>query len=206
MALRQAVTSHSHMRSILLTGMWNIGILSFVLNALLLIPSIFLIQVYDRVLPSHSLTTLVYLSLVALGGLALLGFLDIVRSIYMQRIATLMDRELGPHAFLSSLSGSQTDAGDLRGLRDLSSVRSFIASRGMGNLFDLPFSPLFILLLYFVHPVLSLLTLAGIAVMLVLVWFNQIATRRISVQAQEKAVQANLSAQAFARLLVSTQN
>lgn len=199
MAFRQAVTSHSNMHSILLAGMWNIGILSFVLNTLLLIPSIFLIQVYDRVLPSHSLTTLVYLSLVVLGGLAFLGFLDIVRSIYMQRIAISMDRELGPHAFLSSLSSSQADAGDMRGLRDLSSVRNFIASRGMGNLFDLPFTPFFILLLYFVHPVLSLLTLAGIAVMLVLVWLNQVATRRISVLAQEKAVQASLSAQAFVR-------
>lgn len=199
MAFRPAATSHSHIRNILLAGMWNIGILSFVLNALLLIPSLFLIQVYDRVLPSQSLTTLIYLSLVTLGGLLFLGFLDIVRSIYMQRVATLMDRELGPRAFKTSLASSQDATSDIRGLRDLSSVRNFVASRGMANLFDLPFAPLFVLLLYFIHPVLSLLTTGGIVLMVALVWLNEVATRGMSTLAQEKAVQANLSAQAFVR-------
>ncbi|MBY3169902.1 type I secretion system permease/ATPase [Rhizobium laguerreae] len=172
---------------------------SILINLFLLVPSIYMMQVYDRVLPSASIPTLVYLSLIALGALIFLATLDAVRAVYCQRVALSLDKHLGEDAFIASISSPKAAIGDIQPLRDLATTRSFVASKGLANLIDLPFAPIFAVILYFIHPVLCLVTVAGAAVMILMVVASHYAARSAAGKAQEAAVAANLLAQAFTR-------
>ena len=178
---------------------FDIAIFTIVLNALLLVPSLYMMQVYDRILPAASITTLVYLSLIAAAALALLAAIDIVRSLYCQRVAIVLDRELAEPAFIASINSPRAESGDTQPLRDLSTVRTFVASKGLANLMDLPFAPLFLLLLAFIHPILSLVTLFGAIALIILVIVNQAVAHKASARAQETSVTANLLAQSLVR-------
>ncbi len=177
----------------------SLGVFSTVINLLLLVMPIYMIQVYDRVLPAASGNTLVYLSIMAVAALGFLGLIETIRAVYFLRIAASIDRQLASGAFEAALSGPRADSGDVQPLRDLSTVRSFIASRGLATLFDLPFAPLFVLLLALVHPALLWITLGGAAVMIILVLLNGIAVKSVAAEAGEMFSKTDLTAQAFAR-------
>ena len=177
----------------------SLGVFSTVINVLLLVMPIYMIQVYDRVLPAASGNTLVYLSIMAVAALGFLGLIETIRAVYFLRIAASIDRQLASGAFEAALSGPRADSGDVQPLRDLSTVRSFIASRGLATLFDLPFAPLFVLLLALVHPALLWITLGGAAVMIILVLLNGIAVKSVATEAGEMFSKTDLTAQAFAR-------
>lgn len=102
-------------------------------------------------------------------------------------------------AFAQALSSKRAHTGDIQPLNDLTAVRNFIGSKGLTTLFDLPFGPLFLGMLYFIHPVLFGTTLFGIILLLSIVALNQAATRRSGKYALEKSTQSNLLAQAFVR-------
>jgi len=188
----------SSLRAIFLRAIADVGLFSLLINILLLVIPLYLLQVYDRVLPSSSVETLLYLSAIAVAALAFLGFLDAVRAIYTQRVAATVDRTLGARTFAASL-GAGYAGGALSPLRDLASVCSFIRSRGVAVLFDLPFAPLFLALLYLIHPVLFWLTLAGAALLFVLVMANQLAIGRNDALSSERTALASQSEQAFIR-------
>ncbi|QPC86692.1 type I secretion system permease/ATPase [Mesorhizobium sp. NBSH29] len=177
----------------------DIGVFSFVLNLLLLTMPLYLLQVYDRVLPSASLETLVYLSLIAVGSLCFLGLMEIIRSLYALRVAASIDCALGEGVFLALLGSERASGGDIQPLRDLATVRGFIGSRGLTTLFDLPFAPLFVVLLFFVHPLLFWVTLAGAGVLILIMVANQVATAKSGREWMALSSAANALAQAFAR-------
>lgn len=189
----------SALRRTFLRGVIDMGVFSGIINVLLLVSPLYMLQVYDRVLPSSSLDTLLHLSIIAVAALAFLGLLEVVRSFYAQRIAANLDKHLAGLAFSTALTGPRAEAGDIQPLRDLATVRGFVVSKGLSTLFDLPFAPFFIALLYFVHPVLFWITVAGAAFMIALVILNQFANRGGSLAAMECSAAANLSAQAFVR-------
>ncbi len=186
-------------RTFLSKSLIEIGIFSTIANVLLLISPLYLLQVYDRVLPASSMNTLVYLTLFAVGGLAVLGILELVRSLYANRFAARLDVQLGSAAFIAAMNGSRAGLGDVQPLRDLATIRSFIASRALFFLFDLPFGPFFILLLYFVHPLLFAITLAGAVVMVAVALLNQAATSRSGREAGDTLAATMNFAQTFAR-------
>ncbi|MCB4920791.1 type I secretion system permease/ATPase [Brucella intermedia] len=175
----------------------DIGVFSFIVNVLLLTSPLFMLQVYDRVLPTANSSTLLYLSIIAILALCCLSFLDVVRSLYAQRIATGIDKKLGEAAFRTSLDGKHADAPDIQPLRNLGKVRTFIASKGLQNLFDLPFAPLFLIVLYFIHPVLCWLTAGGAIVLVAIALANQISLSWLNEQNAEQATISNLVAQTF---------
>lgn len=180
-------------------GAVEIGIFSAAVNLLLLVMPLYLLQVYDRVIPSSSLHTLTYLTIAALGALAALGLLEIVRGQYANRMAVRIDAELGSAAFMAALKSPRAAFGDVQPLRDLATLRSFAASRALFFLFDVPFAPLFIFILYFVHPFLFYLTTGGAVILAALALVNQAATARSGAHAAETLVAAMNSAQTFAR-------
>ncbi|MGX8008343.1 type I secretion system permease/ATPase [Mesorhizobium sp. ORM8.1] len=169
------------------------SLFSALINILLLVIPLYLLQVYDRVLPSSSAETLAYLSAIAVAALAFLGFLDAVRAIYMQRIAATVDQALGADTFAAALGNAGAP------LRDLASICAFIRSRGVAVLFDLPFAPLFLALLYLIHPVLFWVTLGGAALLVMLVIANQIAIGRNDAMSAERSALASQAEQAFTR-------
>ncbi|QRY65443.1 type I secretion system permease/ATPase (plasmid) [Ensifer sp. PDNC004] len=192
------ITSGS-LRSAFRRSVIDLGLFSTVVNVLALTSPLFLIQVYDRVLPSSSIETLVYLTIIAFLAFAFLGLLDVIRAIYAVRMAAKLDSELGAAAFANVVAATGREPGDIQPLRDLATVRGFIASRGTPVLFDLPFSPVFAALLYLLHPMLFLMTTIGAIVILLLVFLNQYMNKKASQFAQERITSANLTAQMFSR-------
>lgn len=177
----------------------HIGVFSFALNALLLVTPLYMLQIYDRVIPSSSRETLFYLSVIAVLSLVFLGFLEIIRALYAERVAARLDSRLASPTFAASMAGGRRGAADIAPLRDLATVRTFIGSRSFSSLFDLPFAPLFVILLYFIHPDLCLLTLCGMLLMILLAGLNQLANGQSETRAAELFVSSNTMAQAFAR-------
>ncbi|WP_339762043.1 type I secretion system permease/ATPase [uncultured Hoeflea sp.] len=187
------------LQNIVRRALVDIGMFSLLINLLMMAMPLYLLQVYDRVLPSASIETLVYLSLIAIGALVFLGLMEVIRSLYAQRVAAGFDRTLASTLFGSILSSKAAGSGDIQPLRDLGSVRGFVASKGLTALFDLPFAPLFVALLYLVHPALFWITLAGVLIMFALLFINLAAERSSGRQAAELTAKAQLSAQSFAR-------
>ncbi|WP_353643024.1 type I secretion system permease/ATPase [Mesorhizobium sp. WSM2239] len=177
----------------------EIGIFSAAANLLLLVFPLYLLQIYDRVLPSSSMDTLVYISLFALASLIVLGLLEVFRAQYAGRVASKLDTVIGSDMFLASMNGPRAGLGDVQPLRDLATVRSFVSSRALFFLFDLPFAPLFIVLLYFIHPLLFVITVVGAVLMIAVAILNQAATSRSGRAASETLVSTMSSAQSFAR-------
>lgn len=174
------------------------GVFSLLANVLMLTTPLYLMQIYDRVLSSFSVETLIYLSIIAAVALCFLGVMEMVRSMYFQRFAAELDREFGPEVIRVALRAGSVGQLDPQPMRDLSSVRAFINARGLATLFDLPFAPFFVIVLYFVHPMLFWLTLAGIFVLLGVAVLNQYGVRDATALASEKSAAANNSAMAFA--------
>lgn len=175
------------------------GLFSAAMNTLVLILPLYMLQVYDRVLPAANLDTLAYLTLLALSSLLLFGVLEVVRSVYASQLAARLDVSLGASSFLAAMSGPRAGLGDVQALRDLATLRGFIASRTIFFLFDLPFGPIFVGLLYFVHPLLFLVTVIGAVLMVAIAVLNQIASSRPSKEAADNLSASMNSAQAFAR-------
>ncbi|MEF2074824.1 type I secretion system permease/ATPase [Consotaella aegiceratis] len=177
----------------------ELGLFSAIVNLLLLAMPLYMLQVYDRVIPSANLNTLGYITLIAVGALAVLGVLESVRSLYASQVAVRIDLAWGPRLFLAAMQGPKAGLGDVQPLRDLALVRNFISSRAVFFLFDLPFAPVFVLLLYFVHPVLFAMTVVGAFLMLAVAFANQAATRAKARQASDALSAATNVAQVFAR-------
>jgi len=192
------MTRQSGLRPVFMRAIADVGIFSLLINILLLVIPLYLLQVYDRVLPSSSVETLLYLSAIAVLALAFLGFLDAIRAIYTQRVAATVDQKLGSRTFAASL-GAKHAGGGWSPLRDLASVCAFIKSRGVAVLFDLPFAPIFLALLFLIHPVLFWLTLGGAVLLIALVVANQLAIGRNDALSAERSALASLSEQTFVR-------
>ncbi|RWM10579.1 MAG: type I secretion system permease/ATPase [Mesorhizobium sp.] len=182
-------------RALFARAIFDVGLFSLLINLLLLVIPLYLLQVYDRVLPSSSVETLVYLSVISVAALGFLGVLDAIRAVYTQRIAATVNDRLGPTVFAASLGASTA----LSPLADLASVCAFIRSRGVAVLFDLPFAPVFLGLLYLIHPVLFWVTLGGAALLVLLVVANQLAIGRNDALSAERSASASRAEQAFAR-------
>lgn len=179
-----------------LAGLFGFG---FVVNLLLLIQPIYMLQVYDRVLPSASIETLIYISIIALGTLFLLGIVDSVRAIMASRLASRLEVAVGADALQASMAGPRASLGDVQPLRDLQTVRGFISGRGLFAFLDLPFAPFFIALLYLIHPNLFWLTVMGVVVLVAIAIANQWASDKAAGDAGTRQMNATLAAQAFVR-------
>ena len=156
------------------------GLFSLAINLLLLAPPLYMLQVFDRVLSSRSGETLLVLSAVTIGALLLMAFLDALRSRLLAAAAVALDRKLGP-VLLEGLVARAAKLGGAAyagGLRDVGTLRAFLNGQGLLALFDAPWLPLFLALVFLFHPLLGAIALAGAVVMLVLACLNERLTRR----------------------------
>ncbi len=144
--------------------LWPLGVFSGVINLLMLTGSLFMLQVYDRVLPSRSLPTLAALLVIVALLFAFQTALEIVRNRIIVRLSRRLDEELSLEAFRFTVRrplrpnavGLPPDP-----LRDLERIRRFMSSMGPSALFDLPWTPLYVLICFLFHPALGWLTLGG---------------------------------------------
>ena len=177
----------------------ELSVFSIVVNLLMLVMPLYMLQVYDRVLTSASWDTLVFLSVIAGLALVLLGIVEAVRGIYAARLGSRLETAIGRGALLATLDGPRAGLGDVQTMRDMQQVRGFLSGRSVFALFDLPFAPLFIIFLWFVHPALFWLTTVGAVVLAIIAWANQRTTAKANKASMESATAANLAAQSLAR-------
>ncbi|MGV3574749.1 MAG: type I secretion system permease/ATPase [Devosia sp.] len=176
--------------------------ISGIINVLALTGSFYMLQIYDRALTSGSIPTLLALSVLVIGLYLFQGIFDIVRSQLLVRIGARFDRMLAPIAHRVSVDmprfGFSTGEALERG-RDVDTIRSFMGSQGPVALFDLPWVPLYILFVYFLHPVLGALTLGGAFVLTMLTVWTELKSRKLAAAAQQAFLTRNAVADSNAR-------
>jgi PrtD family type I secretion system ABC transporter len=155
------------------------GLFSLVINLLMLVPPLYMLQVFDRVISSRHEETLVLLSIVAVAALLMMAFLDILRARLLGAAGIALDRALGPQVLdgLLAQTARLSGAGYLNGLRDVNALRTFLTGNGIFALFDAPWLPIFLLIIFLFHPLLGCVAVAGAVLMLVLAYFNERTTR-----------------------------
>ncbi len=186
-------------RTILKRSLVEIGIFCFVLNLLVLVQPIYMLQVYDRILTSANTNTLYFLTLIATAAIVFMGVLEIVRQNYANRMAARLEPALGSKALLVASQSQNAALGDIQPLRDLAAVRMFLSSKLLFAIYDLPFAPLFLAILYLIHPGIFLLTISGVIILSIVAWLNQKTTAASAKIAGDKSMAATMVAQAFVR-------
>ncbi len=176
--------------------------ISGLINILALTGSFYMLQVYDRALTSGSVQTLLALSVLAIGLYLFQGGFDIIRSQVLVRVGARLDRDIAPLAHrvaidMPRFGFSSTEA--LERGRDVDTVRGFLGSQGPGALFDLPWIPLYLAFVYFLHPWLGALTLAGAVVLTLLTLVSEVLARSLSNSSRQAAIARNAIAETHAR-------
>ncbi|MCA8928208.1 MAG: type I secretion system permease/ATPase [Alphaproteobacteria bacterium] len=169
-------------------------------NILQLTTSVYMMQVFDRVMNGRSLDTLVYLTLIAAVALGVLAVLEAVRARVMERVGAWIEKHASRPSFERALENSLRGAAyQAEALRDLGLVRSFLASPTMLAVFDLPWVPIYLLLTVFLHPLIGLVALIGVATMVALAIVNERTTSPLFRAANESAMLAQRRASGIVR-------
>ncbi len=161
--------------------------ISAIVNVLALTGALYMLQVYDRVLTSHSVPTLVALTVLVVGLYLIQGILDVLRGQVLIRLGARINRRLSPLAHTAvlhlPLAGlSATDA--TQPLRDVETIRSFFDRQGPVALCDLPWIPLYLAFVFFLHPWLGFLATTGLLVLIALTGLSERTTHRLQAQAR----------------------
>ena len=158
----------------------SLGIFSGISNILMLTGSFFMLQVYDRVLPSRSVPTLIGLAVLAFTLYFFQGLVDIVRSRMNVRIGRFFDAELSRQVYRAIVQMPLKTRGDgdgLQPLRDLDQVRSFLSSWGPCAFFDLPWIPLYLILCFLFHVWIGVTALIGTLVLITAALLTEFKTQ-----------------------------
>jgi len=176
--------------------------MSGIINILALTGSFYMLQIYDRAIPSGNMPTLLALSALAVCLYLFQGMFDVIRSQILVRMGARLDRKIAPMAHQVAIDmprfGFSTAEALERG-RDVDTVRGFLGSQGPIALFDLPWMPIFLVFVYVLHPWLGALTLGGAVILTLLTIANEIMTRRLAGATHQSAVARNAIADSNAR-------
>ncbi|MEP9353010.1 type I secretion system permease/ATPase [Xanthobacter sp. KR7-65] len=156
-----------------------VAIFSAVVNVLMLAGSLYMLQVYDRVLPSRSVPTLVALTIAVAMVYAVQGLFDALRQRILGRIGVALDQSLSGEVARTILKGAAVRRGDGGTMlaRDLDAVRIFLSGVGPMALFDLPWIPLYVGACFLLHPVLGSILVVGATLLVALTFLTEMRTR-----------------------------
>ena len=170
------------------------GAFSFIINLLMLTGPLFMLQVYDRVLNSGSISTLTALVLLAATLYILYGFLEFIRSRVMVQIGRQLDEGLRARAF--DMMGFHATKGNPQvrnsPISDLLTVRQFVSSPGPFAFFDMPWAPIYLFVIYLMHPWLGMAAAVAIVILSVLAIINNRIMKEPSAEAQKAIAQAQV--------------
>lgn len=158
----------------------SIGCFTALINLLMLVPSIYMLQVYDRVLSSQNETTLVMLTLMVVGFFAFIGTLEVIRSFIVIRIGSQLERRFNLRvykaAFERNLQRGQGHAG--QSLGDLTHIRQFITGPALFAFFDAPWFPIYLFVIFLFNVWLGVLATAGAVLLIGLACLNEYLTKK----------------------------
>jgi PrtD family type I secretion system ABC transporter len=160
---------------------WMVAVFSFFVNMLMLTGPLYMLNVYDRVLGSRSLETLIALSVLVAFLYSMMGFMDYVRGRIMGRVGARFQATMDRRVFAAVLKAGTINKARKEaatGLRDLESVQRLITSPALMAVFDLPWTPLFFLGIFMFHPMMGLLGIGGGVILIIVAIANQATTRK----------------------------
>ena len=182
------------------------ALFSAIVNLLMLAGPIYMLQVYDRVLASRNVPTLVALTVFLVGAYAFQGILDLIRSRIVVRGAALLDQRLGDTVHRSVIALGARGGGAAQAhqpIRDLDQIRAFLTSTGPIAIVDLPWMPFFLAICFLIHPWIGYLSLAGAIVLMVLTIQTERASRGLSKAVNESGGMRTAMAEAGRRNVAS---
>lgn len=173
---------------------------SFGVNILMLASPIYMMQIFDRVVPTANTDTLLVLTAMALIALIVLGLLDEVRSRMLIRVGDWVERAFSPEVVASGVRVASASAQpSAQGLRDLAAVRQFVGSPAILPLIDAPWVPVFLVIVYLIHPWLGHVALAGAVLLFAIAILNDRLTSARAARANVSAAQAHGRAESAMR-------
>jgi ATP-binding cassette subfamily C protein EexD len=173
----------------------SVGIFSLFVNALMLVPTFYMLQVYGRVVTSGSISTLVMLTIIMTVLVITMGSLEWVRSRIMIRVSTKLDvllsRDVYKASFKRSLESGGMDA-SAQSLNDLTGLRQFLTGNGLFAFFDAPWLPIYIAVMFMFHPWYGWVAIGSALVLLFLAYMNEKMTGKALGQANKENIAATL--------------
>jgi ATP-binding cassette subfamily C protein/ATP-binding cassette subfamily C protein EexD len=154
-----------------------VGVFSLFVNLLMLTTSIYMMQVFDRVLATRSTDTLLFLTLIAIGATLLMALLEFARGQLLSRSAAWIEQTVAPEAFSRAIEAQlRSRPYRMEAMRDLAVCRGFVQSPGMTALYDVPWVPIYLGFIFLLHPVLGWIATAGAVVLFMLTLANEWTT------------------------------
>lgn len=177
-----------------------VAIFSFFVNLLMLVVPLYMLQLFDRVILGRSEATLLYLTLIALFALIVFGLLDMLRSRLLVRLSIWIDERLAPEAFSKVIRVSfhlrRSQAQLLSAIQD---VRNFFAGNALLSLLDAFWIPVYIGVIYLLHPMVALVAVGAVIVFVILALLNEFLTRAPQRQVSESSAKAQEQAESTVR-------
>ena len=168
----------------------TVGVFSAIINVIMLLPALYMLQVYDRVLSSRNETTLVMLTVMVLGAYLLMSALEFVRSFVLIRVGAQLDMKMNKRiytaAFEQNLKREGSNAG--QALHDLTNIRQFLTGNGLFAFFDAPWFPIYLAVIYLFDPMLGTFALVGTVILIALAYVNEVMTRKPLAEASTMSV------------------
>ncbi len=167
------------------------GLFSFIINLLMLAGPLFMLQVYDRVMTSGSIPTLVALSVMTAGLYVIIGLLELCRSRIVTRIGLEVDGRISNRVFQAATQQSLLNQGKPSpALRELDQVRQFLASNGPLTFFDAPWTPIYLLVVFMLHWTLGIAATVGAIILMCIAWASELRSRGPMTEASRAAAKS----------------
>ncbi|WMS41507.1 type I secretion system permease/ATPase [Acuticoccus sp. MNP-M23] len=179
-----------------------IGVFSFVINVLMLTGPIYMLQIYDRVLSSGSIPTLIALSVIVMALYGFMAVLDLIRQRILIRIGHKFDDGMGSTAFSAYVDAPMKlgpQGAQLQPIRDVDQLRQFFASPGITALFDMPWMPLYLAVVYMIHPYLGMLATVGAIILVAIAIITDRAARKAVAESGELSTKRSMFAESSRR-------
>jgi ATP-binding cassette subfamily C exporter for protease/lipase len=174
----------------------TVGAFSAITNLLALVPSLYMLQVYDRVLSSRNEITLLMLSLMVVGAYMFSGALELIRSFVLVRVGAQFDMQLNRRLYTAAFEQNLKNAGANAGqaLNDLTTLRQFLTGNALFAFFDAPWFPIYLIVIFLFEPWLGLFALCGVTILIVLAIVNERVTYAPLKEANSMAIASSTAA------------
>ncbi len=171
----------------------TVGIFSAIINLLLLVPSLYMMQVYDRVLGSRNEITLLMLTLMMLGAYLFMSALEFVRSFVLVRVGAKLDMQLNKRVYTAAFEQNLKKGGGNPGqaLNDLTNLRQFVTGNALFAFFDAPWFPINLAVIFMFSFPLGVFSLCGVAILIGLAIANEMVSKKPLKEANTLAIQAS---------------
>lgn len=171
----------------------TVGIFSAIINLMLLVPSLYMLQVYDRVLTSRNETTLLMLTIMVLGAFLCMSALEFVRSFVLIRVGAQLDMKLNKRIYTAAFEANLKKAGGNAGqaLQDLTAIRQFLTGNALFAFFDAPWFPIYLIVIFLFDPLLGTFALCGTIILIALAYINEAVSKKPLAEANSMAISAS---------------